>query len=1039
MIPSNTPISTLSQQFDAPDASWRGKPFWAWNGRLEKAELLRQVHIMKQMGFGGFFIHSRTGLVTEYLGDEWFELVNACADEAEKLGMEAWLYDEDRWPSGLAGGLVTQHPEYRALSLRMERMPLTDLAKARASDRLVAIFLAEIDGLDVRRFERLQHGQAPARGDNRTLLVFRVVENPSSSFYNGFTYLDTLNRAATDAFLQVTHEAYRKRCGDRLGQSITGIFTDEPHRGRLMVSDGGHAAGGSEAPWTASLPKRFRDDFGYDLIDHLPEIYLRRDGQAVSQVKWHFVECLQRMFLDNFAKPYAEWCRRNKLQVTGHILHEDTLAAQAAMSGSMMRYYEHMDIPGIDVLTRGNRAYWIVKQLSSSARQLGKTRLLSELYACTGWDMPFSDHKAIGDWQALFGINLRCPHLSWYTMEGEAKRDYPASFNHHSTWWQHYETVERYFARIGIILAQGQPACDVLVINPVESVWCQVHEGWAHWLDSSAEWHQQLMGSYTQIFAWLCGAQIDFDYGDEDMLARLGTVHSGGLQVGKARYRTVVVPRLTTMRSSTLALLKHFKASGGTVIFADAPPQYINAQPSQDAVELAADCQLLQSCDRTTLVAAVDAALGGAQIRITTADGTPAEGVFAQLRHANGFDVLMLLNTDRSQGARDLRVRVMASGSLEEWDCQTGTRTKVSARRRGMHLEFSERFEAGGSHTYVIRHQSATRLPTRRTPETVRRSISRRPYSYRLSEPNVCVLDFAQARIGNGTWGPKQEILRLDQAVRRELGLEQRGGSMLQPWWVARQNGGKPNHTTTVAFRYDFEIAEIPETPIELAIERPSLWGIRINGIELHAANACGWWVDASIQRMPIPPTALRLGTNTVEIESGFHYGSNPEALYILGAFGVTIIKNRQVIHRMPDLLHPRDVTQQGLPFYSGSIVYQIPMKKRAGTARDRWFLSIGKFGGTCATVGVSGLPRTTIPWQPFEADVTDLLRSGASHLDLEIVTSRRNSFGPLHQFPARADGVNPDSFRSTGEHFRDDYALVPAGLLTVPVFEFRT
>src|SRR5690625_4665748 len=83
-----------------PTNEYRGKPFWSWNGKLEKDELLRQIHVFKEMGFGGFFMHSRTGLATEYLGDEWFDLINVCAEEAEKLGMEAWLYDEDRWPSG---------------------------------------------------------------------------------------------------------------------------------------------------------------------------------------------------------------------------------------------------------------------------------------------------------------------------------------------------------------------------------------------------------------------------------------------------------------------------------------------------------------------------------------------------------------------------------------------------------------------------------------------------------------------------------------------------------------------------------------------------------------------------------------------------------------------------------------------------------------------------------------------------------------------------------------------------------------------------
>jgi hypothetical protein len=63
---------------------------------------------------GGFFMHSREGLETEYLSDEWFELINACISTANELGMEAWLYDEDRWPSGFAGGFVTKELKYRA-------------------------------------------------------------------------------------------------------------------------------------------------------------------------------------------------------------------------------------------------------------------------------------------------------------------------------------------------------------------------------------------------------------------------------------------------------------------------------------------------------------------------------------------------------------------------------------------------------------------------------------------------------------------------------------------------------------------------------------------------------------------------------------------------------------------------------------------------------------------------------------------------------------------------------------------------------------
>ena len=113
-----------------PAPQYRGKPFWSWNGKLEKNELLAQIDVMREMGFGGFFIHSRTGLETEYLGAEWFDLVRACAEKAAAAGMEVWLYDEDRWPSGTCGGAVTKERKNRLRFLSLYDSDEEALAQA---------------------------------------------------------------------------------------------------------------------------------------------------------------------------------------------------------------------------------------------------------------------------------------------------------------------------------------------------------------------------------------------------------------------------------------------------------------------------------------------------------------------------------------------------------------------------------------------------------------------------------------------------------------------------------------------------------------------------------------------------------------------------------------------------------------------------------------------------------------------------------------------------------------------------------------------
>ena len=56
-------------------------------------------------------MHSRTGLGTEYLGEEFMSVVKSYVERAKEKGMLAWLYDEDRFPSGATSGLMTRDKE----------------------------------------------------------------------------------------------------------------------------------------------------------------------------------------------------------------------------------------------------------------------------------------------------------------------------------------------------------------------------------------------------------------------------------------------------------------------------------------------------------------------------------------------------------------------------------------------------------------------------------------------------------------------------------------------------------------------------------------------------------------------------------------------------------------------------------------------------------------------------------------------------------------------------------------------------------------
>ena len=1018
-------IEGISRQFLNPDNRYRGKPFWAWNGKLDRDELIRQIHIIKDMGFGGFFMHSRVGLATEYMGGEWMDLIGACADEAAGLGLEAWLYDEDRWPSGTAGGMVTQYPEYRLKFLSLQVIPMEQF---RWEEGVVAAFSCGLEGVSFFDCHRIFPENAPEPSAGRSALLFKVVEAAKSGFYNGYTYVDTLNGEATAKFIELTHEKYRKWFGQRFGKDLIGIFTDEPHRGALL--DGfstGLTNGQWCLPWTYTLFDEFRRKYGYDLMDRLPELFLKPGGIAVSQVKWNYVELLQQMFLDNYAKPIHQWCKENNLLLTGHVLHEDSLTAQTAMCGSVMRYYEHMDVPGVDVLTENNSCFWIVKQLASAARQLGQSELLSELYGCTGWHMGFEGHKNVGDWQALLGINVRCQHLLWYTMEGEAKRDCPGSIFYQSAWWRDYAFVETYFSRIGLAMSQGERKCEVLVINPVESVWCQVYCGWSSNLSTLSEPVKDLERQYAELFTWLSESRIDFDYADEEMLYRLWRVETDkegrkALVVGKASYRLIIIAGMTTICSTTLEIVGKFIKAGGTVLFAGDPPGYVDALPSSEAIRLAHSA-VHTAFDNESVLQTVMQTVQPDVMVTDTATGKPINDVWCQFRTDGSTCWLLALNINRRQSYGQVEIAVRAEGFVEEWRCDTGEQNRVQSRHYDGFNRFVTDFSAGGKRLFVLGPELRSLPYSVSWRETERRSLNG-PFAYSLSEPNVCVLDFAEYSICGESWQKEQDILRIDRAVRDRFGMALRGGEMPQPWF----SEGKPaNPGGQIAIRFHFSINEKPAKRVLLGIERPELHSISINGRYISSDAVSGWWVDQCIKTLPVPDDFFVIGDNQIELDLHYSEDSGLEAIYLLGEFAVRLEGRMKTIEALPEMLLPGDLASHGLPFYSGAVLYNIPSQIRL-EPDEHAFLCFGGMNAACVNVSAAEAGRKTIAWQPYEADITKPARVGAE-LNVETVLTRRNTFGPLHEIPWKAHGYSNGNFITDGDRYSEAYLLAPSGL----------
>lgn len=460
--------------FEKPTSEYRGAPFWAWNGDLKPDELKRQIGWLQEMGFGGFHMHCRTGLVTPYLSEEFFDLVETCVLEAKERKMLAWLYDEDRWPSGAAGGIVTKDKTKRARHLLFTPIPHPEYKSAqtekggRASESHYLcsydITLNE-DGF-LEKYERVSPDAPQKDGAVRWYGYIELQEE--SPWYNNQTYVDTLDGNSIRNFIEVTHEAYLKHNGSEFGKTIPSIFTDEPQFTHKTALGFAFEKKDVILPWTDDLPDTYRKEYKQDLLEKLPELLWDLPEGKTSVTRYQYHAHISERFAGAFSDQLGGWCEAHGIKLTGHMLSEPTLQSQTASLGEVMRSLGSFQLPGIDMLCDA-REYTTAKQAQSVSHQFGREGMTSELYGVTNWDFDFRGHKLAGDWQAALGVTVRVPHLSWVTMLGEAKRDYPASIHYQSPWFREYPLIEDHFARLNTVMTRGKPKIKVGVIHPVES------------------------------------------------------------------------------------------------------------------------------------------------------------------------------------------------------------------------------------------------------------------------------------------------------------------------------------------------------------------------------------------------------------------------------------------------------------------------------------------------------------------------------------------------------------------------------------------
>jgi len=996
------------EEFSNPGAAWRGAPFWAWNGKLDPEELRRQIRDMKEHGMGGFFMHSRAGLQTPYLSREWMDCVKAAVDEAKKTGMLAYIYDEDRWPSGAAGGLVTgRHPEYCAKCLNLKRVP----AEKYVPDiHTLWAFTARANG-DVLSDVRPLAKDAPSIPAGREALLFSIATAGESGWFNGAGYLNMLDPEPTQRFLDCTLEPYRREVGSEFGKVVPGCFTDEPHY---------HGADGP--PWTERLPEVFAKRYGYDITARLPELFFDVEGADSHRLRRDYHDCITHLFVECFSKPYGERCARLGIAFTGHYLAEETLASQESVIGAAMRHYEHQQYPGIDILCESQREVLTCKQASSAARQFGRERVLSELYGTSGWDFTFEGEKWVGDWQIALGVNLRCQHLTWYTMARGGKRDYPPCFNYQSTSWKYHKPTEDYFARMCYMTTRGVAEREVLLLHPIESAWAVSRvDGWNfRGRDAVKPIDQNL----SLVMASLLESHHDFDFGDEELLTRHASVEGARLRVGKATYGAVVVPPAVTWRRSTIELLERFLAAGGKVVVVEPAAERVDCEKSNSLTQLASRPGAASvRLDKAEISSALDG-MGVRLASVAAPGGGEIAPILIQRRAADGKTILLLVNTDRERGYEADVTLFGVSGRVEDWDMWTGEVRAIPSKGEQGRISCRVTLPPTGSKLLVV--SEGTAEAAKSAPRLENAGVTRlgKKWKFARDDKNSRILDMCRYRIGDESFSDVRPVWVCERDVRLRLDLPPVGNGDVQLWKTFEnvRDTGK-----TVELLFPFKARVRPSREVYLVIERPKDFEIELNGGPV-PNEPVGWWIDREFALIDLKGR-IKPGKNELLLRTKMRTDTGLEAVYLAGDFGVDW-KTLDLVAE-PRALKTGDWVKQGYAQYSGSMIYKqsVRLTPKEG---ERLFLAMEKsaFAGVCFAVKVNGEPAGLAPWPPYEVEITKLVKKGKNDLEIELVGSRRNLFGPLHLKEARPTWVGPGEFEPWGERFVAAYNLVPSGIL---------
>jgi hypothetical protein len=967
----------LKQLFKDPPSDYRSAPLWDWNDKITKEGIDFQMEKFKEGGLGGVFVHPRPGLLTEYISEDWHQMFDHTVKKGQELGLKVWIYDENSYPSGFAGGHVpAEMPDSynhgTGMSCEVQEIFKPDTCKY----EIILKF-------ENNEFRDITADPKPETGKKGVYYLFKKTFGEKSYWYGNYPYVDLLYKGVTQKFMDITMKGYEKYNRPDFGNTLMGIFTDEPNLEAAMGPN-------SVFRWTPDLYSEFSKRWGYDLKVNLPSLVYETGNW--KKVRHDYYEVILEMFIDRWAKPWNKYCEKNGLKWTGHYWeHGWPTPTEGIDEASFYIYHQQ---PGIDMLGNelipggdggqfGNTR--AVRELRSAANQGGHVRTLSETYGGAGWEINFSNFKRLVDWEEVLGVNFVNQHLSYYTIKGVRKFDYPPSFSYHEPWWKSYKTMGDYIGRISMAMSSGRQINKVLVLQPNTTAWMyfsrQVKNGM---VDS-------IKNEFKRFVYRLERKHFEYDLGSENVIKTMGSVKNGRMIVGERTYQLVVIPSsMANMNENTYNLLKDYLAQGGKIL------SFAGKIPFIDGGESTAVAELMKTyANQWTFATSTEAPIVKDILKtddFTISDPEPVQGeLYFQRRMMEDGQMLFFVNSDTLSHAG---ASVTAKGkSLIRMDLVSGNCYLVPTKPENGMISFLIDLPPVGSALYYLSDNSVNE-PVENQPAVNEEAVSTSgDIAVKAEAENVLVLNYMDVKSKNidlkGVYFMKAMHMLFDS----------NGFSMGNPWQHKIQyrqdylaldtfksgSGFEVNYHFMVSQRADL----VTLKGLSAIVERPELWSVYLNGAKISHSDE--WWIDRDFHRFPIGDK-LQKGINTLTLKAPrMSVYAELMPAYIVGDFVLNSLTRGFEISS-GTITKPGSWRRNGYPFYAQGVSYT----QKFNVVKDKmqFKVKLNRWNGTLAEVTVNGSNAGLILFPPFELNIGSLIKTGENTIEVRITGSLKNTFG---------------------------------------------